>query len=443
LVSFDFGYGIMQITSGMAGAFGDVKGTVDPGAQSQIASDYRYNIAYGAQLLVKKWITVPRIGDGDPSEVENWYYALWAYNGWGWVNNPNNPRFTRQGTPATNPNTFPYQERVLYLVAHPPKDRDGNPLWQPIPVTLPTRQQVGTSPVSFDPTDVHREVPSHLSAVYSSPALHPMPPATHQTVSLSVVNTGTEVWAAVDTEQVSLSYHLMTLEGNPWQALSPFAPGILAFGQGAVALPRDVVPGAEVKVRATIVAPQTVGRYRIVWDLQVGTLGWFSQLGSLPHAEILKVGPTATTTRSRQSPTPEPAEDARFVADTSIPDGTTLLPHQLFAKGWLVLNSGQVAWEKGFRLHLVSGPSFGHSTIEAPSTASCSTTNIVASLEAPGRPGAYKSVWQMQDPSGHRFGQSLTIVVAVQGRPPQGTPVPTPGAPVAFPTPSPTPTPQG
>jgi hypothetical protein len=100
LVSFDFGYGIMQVTSGMAGAFGNVDGDLDPGVQSAIASSYRYNIDFGAGILATKWSTTPRIGDGNPSVLENWYYALWAYNGWGWVNNPNNPRFTRIGTPA-------------------------------------------------------------------------------------------------------------------------------------------------------------------------------------------------------------------------------------------------------------------------------------------------------------------------------------------------------
>jgi len=159
LLSPDFGYGIMQVTSGMDGAFGRLHGSIDENSQSAIASDYQFNIAYGARILAQKWASMPRIGTGDPEILEDWYFALWAYNGWGWVNNPNNPRFARIGTPASDPASYPYQERVLYLVSHPPRDRVGNPLWKAIPVSLPGRAKVGATPHSYAPQHIHREPP--------------------------------------------------------------------------------------------------------------------------------------------------------------------------------------------------------------------------------------------------------------------------------------------
>lgn len=443
VVSYDFGYGIMQVTSGMPGAFGRVQGALDPDTQSRIITDYLYNVAYGARMLVQKWDRAPKIGDEDPTEVENWYYALWAYNGWGWVNNPNNPRFTRSGTPVTNPGAFPYQERVLYLVSHPPKDRAGNPLWTPVPVTLPRRKQIGRTPHSYVPARTHREAPLPLSAVYSSRPLRPLAPGGSETVTVRVVNTGTVPWLAGGDAAPSLSYHVLTPQSNPWQALSPFTPGVVAFGQDPVVVPGNIAPGGSATIRSTVVAPQKPGTYRIAWDLELGTQGWFSALGALPHVEELRVGGfhAAPTPKPTPTPTTHPALDLRYVADTSVPDGTVLPPHSVFTKGWLVMNSGRAAWRQGDALHLISGPSFGGKVIAMPFTPPCRAANIVVSLRTPKYPGTYQSMWRMEDAQGEAFGDPLTLVVAVK-RSPSGTPVPTPGSlptPPRLPTPTATP----
>lgn len=55
--------------------------------------DIDYNIEAGADVLLRKWDlaveTLPQIGDMNPNILENWYFAIWAYNGWSKVNNPN------------------------------------------------------------------------------------------------------------------------------------------------------------------------------------------------------------------------------------------------------------------------------------------------------------------------------------------------------------------
>lgn len=75
------GLGIMQITS---------YNPADTELVNKLKYDIDFNISYGADLLNAKWDMVPRIGDGDRNKLENWYFALWAYNSWGTVNNPNN-----------------------------------------------------------------------------------------------------------------------------------------------------------------------------------------------------------------------------------------------------------------------------------------------------------------------------------------------------------------
>ncbi|ABR46937.1 Lytic transglycosylase, catalytic [Alkaliphilus metalliredigens QYMF] len=73
--------GIMQVNRVHHGTY-DVQ---------RLREDLRYNIEAGADILQSKWdwSVVPTIGDGDPNIVENWYFALWAYNSWDGRNNPN------------------------------------------------------------------------------------------------------------------------------------------------------------------------------------------------------------------------------------------------------------------------------------------------------------------------------------------------------------------
>ncbi len=70
LVSGDGGIGIMQVTS---------YGGYDLG---RLQSDAMYNINAGADILSSKFDQSPRIGDGRRDCYENWYFAVWAYNGW-------------------------------------------------------------------------------------------------------------------------------------------------------------------------------------------------------------------------------------------------------------------------------------------------------------------------------------------------------------------------
>lgn len=446
VVSFDFGYGIMQITSGMAGAYGSPTGTLDPGLQSRIASDYRFNIAYGASMLSRKREITPSVGDGSPDEIETWYYALWAYNGWGWVNNPNNPRFSRHGNPASNPSAFPYQERVLYLVAHPPRDAAGNYLWQPVPVTLPNAKSIGTNPGHLALQKSHREPVPTLAAVYETPTLPPLSPNSTVVERVRVTNTGTSVWTNSGDSAVALTYDVLSGISGSVSSLSPFSPGVLAFGQGRVPLSRALLPGESLVVREQIQTPQNPGGYRLVWDLVQGVGAWFSQAGVAPHVQSIKVQAVATPV---SSPTPavmptSPAESLLYVADTGSPDGTAVSAGTRFTKAWLTYNSGRITWKTGWLLAHVSGSTFGVKSIEVPVTSPCHTANIVATMRAPQTAGLHRGTWQMEDPAGNRFGQKLTVIITVDHVPvtPQPTPVPT-KIPVRR-TPAPlTPTPSG
>ncbi|MEU0743507.1 hypothetical protein [Streptomyces sp. NPDC006134] len=149
----DCGYGITQVTDHMrlAGREHGKGGTAwDYQKQRAVALDYAANVAAGLQILADKWNQTRRAGlvvhDGDPTKLENWFFALWAYNsgfyenvngnepwGVGWANNPANPEWDASRTPfmedalgnedpadAARPQHWPYPEKVLGFAAHPP-----------------------------------------------------------------------------------------------------------------------------------------------------------------------------------------------------------------------------------------------------------------------------------------------------------------------------------
>ncbi|MFJ3176337.1 SGNH/GDSL hydrolase family protein [Streptomyces roseus] len=147
----DCGYGITQITDGMR-LPGHDQPTLTTVQQEAAALDYTANIAAGADKLAEKWNQTRDAGlivnDGKPKYIENWAFALWAYNagfypqsdaaknsgawGVGWTNNPANPLWKANRTPfleaanggddysqASHPQDWPYQEKVMGWAARP------------------------------------------------------------------------------------------------------------------------------------------------------------------------------------------------------------------------------------------------------------------------------------------------------------------------------------
>ena len=126
IVSFDCGYGLMQVTSCMAGGCG----WLDP---PRAAAELPYNLGAGVNILIQKWNSVPYLGANDPTNPAEWYYAVLAYNGWSTLNDPNNTsRFDPRRPPfreSAAAYRYPYQEKVYGWMAHPPHI-GGQALWR-------------------------------------------------------------------------------------------------------------------------------------------------------------------------------------------------------------------------------------------------------------------------------------------------------------------------
>ncbi len=157
LISFDCGHGVMQVTTGMTLPLGADRRPSE--TQVSVATHYVYNIARGAAILADKWNRAPQsrpiVGTdtgSSPQLIENWYYAVWSYNGFtgpGAIgsNHPADPvfggwpreRYRCDGTQSRN--RYPYQELIWGCMARPPAP-NGARLWSPVDATLPNLSQV-------------------------------------------------------------------------------------------------------------------------------------------------------------------------------------------------------------------------------------------------------------------------------------------------------------
>lgn len=458
LVSYGGAAGIMQVVPPLDGI------TATRETLSALENNYLYNIAAGAHVLGAKWLQTPIVGDGDPAVIENWYYAIWAYNDWGWANNPLNPRFTRQGTPLTHPWTFPYQERIFYLIAHPPRDASGRPLWPAVLVTLPALSAFSSTPGALpsaalptthaDPALLTGQaalplaVPTADNAQVLATAgasAQPSLVATagrHMQVAVTVQNTGGLFWPAAST--ASTGYTLRLLRG--W-------PGLVAPAQS---LPGMVPPGASGRLTLAFTAPPISGTVSAAWQV----VDAHGQVVGAPLTLTLHVTHGVHSSSITSGPLADGYNDASFAGDTTLPDGTIEPPGHAFHKGWMIRNTGTLAWNPAYHLHFEAGQKMGPTiSLRAPVTAPGGVASFSVTLFAPLKAGRYLSIWQMTDQNGQVFGQQVWVIIVVTTSgvatatvepslvPPTATATPTTAptdrpAPVETPTATPRPTPR-
>ncbi len=170
IISFDCGYGVGQVTSGMRKT--DATPDYD---RHKVAADALYNMAVGTRILASKWQSANCVGDRNPDIIEDWYAAIWAYNGFAVINNPNHPNYaSNRGVwnPSVN-NPAPYQEKIFGRMEHPP----GPEYWDPVQVAYPDITEIAAAngkpgalsePSCATPTNCTQKRPVHLTATVAS-----------------------------------------------------------------------------------------------------------------------------------------------------------------------------------------------------------------------------------------------------------------------------------
>jgi hypothetical protein len=211
----------------------------------------------------------------------------------------------------------------------------------------------------------------------------------------------------------------------------------------ADALTPTPTPGAETSVALTVAARQQ------------GTLTAAPSLTSTGDAfptftvPALFTPTAPATTRQASTATAQPCDEASFIQDVTIADGTKLSPSQAFTKTWRLRNIGTCTWTPEYAVVFISGEAMGAPAVvkltgEVPPN---DLVDISIEMKAPASTGKYTGYWKMRSPSGGQFGVSgnnspfyvqidvviptpggtRPVVTATPTRRPAGSTTPTPG----------------
>jgi hypothetical protein len=131
----------------------------------------------------------------------------------------------------------------------------------------------------------------------------------------------------------------------------------------------------------------------------------------------------------------EGTDRAEFVADVTVPDGTTFAPGDTFVKTWRLRNAGTNTWGTDYVLSFARGAQMGGAdSVPLPSAvAPGETVEVSVDMTAPQELGAHTGFWLLRSPAGVAFGIGaeanepvyVQINVAVTGN---ATPGPTSAA---------------
>ena len=176
----------------------------------------------------------------------------------------------------------------------------------------------------------------------------------------------------------------------------------------------------------------------VAQTIEARTVNNTPTLTALPtptSTETATPSPTATATSYiygwHHPPCHDQWNNAEYVDDITIPNGTVLAPGQVFIKTWKVLNTGDSIWTIHYLLVPVSGKVMGGSTAAIGQVVYPGhTAAISVVLQAPNAEGIYKGYWQMADENDHPFGDTLPIKIIVMVTPTAtatatNTPIPT------------------
>ncbi len=98
-------------------------------------------------------------------------------------------------------------------------------------------------------------------------------------------------------------------------------------------------------------------------------------------------------------------DDADFVTDVTIPDGTVLDPGKSFTKTWRLKNAGTCSWTPSYAVVFSNGDSMsGPASLALTTNVNPGqTVDISVNLKAPATPGDYTSYWKLRNAAGVTF----------------------------------------
>jgi hypothetical protein len=139
-----------------------------------------------------------------------------------------------------------------------------------------------------------------------------------------------------------------------------------------------------------------------------------------PTEEIgATLSPTASSLRTATRPATSAGplcDDAAYVSDVTIPDGTKMDPEEAFIKTWKIRNTGACTWTTEYGLDYSSGEKMdGVVTYLSETVEPGGEVDISIGLVAPAAPGTYTGYWRMKNADGAFFGEIIYVQIVVPG----------------------------
>lgn len=113
--------------------------------------------------------------------------------------------------------------------------------------------------------------------------------------------------------------------------------------------------------------------------------------------------PIATATATLP---PIPCNQAAYISDVTISDGTAMVAGQSFVKTWRIQNTGSCTWTTAYKIYFVSGNamSAAASIVFPKSVKPGETVDLSVSMVAPANNGSFQGNWMLSAPNGSVFG---------------------------------------
>jgi hypothetical protein len=194
-----------------------------------------------------------------------------------------------------------------------------------------------------------------------------------------------------------------------WICLLILSVGLIGCGPKATPEADMTMDEVFTAVAQTITAqytPPTVTFTPTVTPTATVTLTPTQALPTATAGSVVNVAPTAAFGTT--------CDNAVYVSDVTIPDGTTVQAGKEFTKTWRIQNTGTCTWSTSYRLAHTSGDKLdGVVTYLKNSVGTGDSVDVSVVLKAPTGAGSYISYWRMQNASGTPFGVYLYVQIAV------------------------------
>ena len=110
-----------------------------------------------------------------------------------------------------------------------------------------------------------------------------------------------------------------------------------------------------------------------------------------------------------------------YIADVTIPDGTSVTAGQTFTKTWKVSNTGTCTWTAAYQIMFISGDAMSGKAVQiGKEVKPGETIEVSVPMTAPSSAGTIKGTWRLSNDKSQPFGTLLTIEIKVGG--PTATP---------------------